>query len=80
MPTCYLLQTKRINSIILHGVSKPKGNPNKLKLWENFLNKNSFSSELHVSLNDVERLEQQVAGLSRDFNNIMQMLLSNDNI
>ena len=57
MPTCYLLQTKRINSIILHGVSKPKGNPNKLKLWENFLNKNSFSSELHVSLNDIERLE-----------------------
>ncbi|KAM3142503.1 hypothetical protein pb186bvf_005405 [Paramecium bursaria] len=80
VPTCYLLQTKRINSITLHSVSKPKGNSNKLKLWENFLNKNSFSSELHVSLNDVERLEQQVAGLSRDFNNIMQMLLSNDNI
>lgn len=27
------------------------------RMWENFLNKNSFDSELHFSINEIDHLE-----------------------
>jgi hypothetical protein len=48
--TCILVTLGENTTKILY---KPKV----YKLWENFLNKNSFSSDLHFSVNEYDQLE-----------------------
>lgn len=49
--SCFLVTAGKVNNVLLSGKQQ-------LNLWENFLNKNSFSLDLHLSLNEVDQLEQ----------------------
>ncbi|CAD8188749.1 unnamed protein product [Paramecium pentaurelia] len=48
--------------------------PKVYKLWENFLNKNSFSSDLQFSINEYDQLESQISILQNEYSSMLKFL------
>ncbi|CAD8090569.1 unnamed protein product [Paramecium sonneborni] len=48
--------------------------PKVYKLWENFLNKNSFSSDLQFSINEYDQLESQISILQKEYSSMLKFL------
>ncbi|CAK57021.1 unnamed protein product (macronuclear) [Paramecium tetraurelia] len=44
------------------------------RLWENFLNKNSFSSDLQFSINEYDQLENQISTLQQEYSSMLKVL------
>ncbi|CAD8201077.1 unnamed protein product [Paramecium pentaurelia] len=70
--TCILVS---LGDPILQLIYKPKV----YRLWENFLNKNSFSSDLQFSINEYDQLENQISTLQNEYSNMLKLLLEPSN-
>ncbi|CAD8099038.1 unnamed protein product [Paramecium primaurelia] len=70
--TCILVS---LGDPILKLIYKPKV----YRLWENFLNKNSFSSDLQFSINEYDQLENQISTLQNEYSNMLKLLLEPSN-